>query len=494
MLLVAVGTRRTSRPPHPDRPQADRTQADRPFPGGPPMDRTIPPSVSDLIARLQSHGPSSAIEQDYVVDAWLAGQEHHPEVMPEWGMDADVTDSVPFTVAGLPDTSGQTPPGVQTFGGDPIHGHDDPAVSGPAEDPGYDPRVTTPSWVLEPVAEEPATAPDPRVTTTVEDLLGGGEEPAEELDPRLTTTLGDLVEDIHVAPREDGLPGDGGDHAGEEVGIGQFEREQLEDLHDALDDHAGEEVGIGEFEREQFAHLGEDVEIPSDGSGEIIMIDPIESMPVGEDMPIEEYQDPVVVIDDPAPTGGDMPIEGEVVVITDPVPEYDPRVTTPAWALGGEGEPHNTGIVPPHITDAPHYEEPQNTGVVPPHITDAPQYDVEDGPHNTGVVPPHIFMPADDGGEVVDPGFGVEVGSEELPPELILVVEEGETPLGEGVIVDEPIDESHVADEPIYDVWGDEPAEFHADVMPEGYVEPEPEMHADVMPEGWDDQPVELAE
>jgi hypothetical protein len=329
------------------------------------MDRTIPPSVSDLIARLQSHVPSSAVEQDYVVDAWLAGQEHHPEVMPEWGMDADVTDSVPFTVAGLPDTSGQTPPGVQTFGGDPIHGHDDPAVSGPAEDPGYDPRVTTPSWVLEPVAEEPATAPDPRVTTTVEDLM-----PAD-------------------------------DHAGEEVGIGEFEREQLEGPHVLIP-------------------------VEDDPSGEIIMIDPIESTPVGEDMPIEEYEDPIVWIDDPAPTGGDMPIEGVV-----------------------EEGPHNTGVVPPHIVENPHYGE--------------------DLPQNTGVVPPHI---------VEDPHYG-----EDLPPELILVVEEGETPLGEGVIVDEP--------EYIDPGFGAEDVDVHADVMPEDYDADElpPELIfvvAETDPEGLD--------
>ena len=49
----------------------------------------------------------------------------------------------------------------------------------------------------------------------------------------------------------------------------------------------------------------------------------------------------------------------------------------------------NTGIVPPHVTEAIEAAaEPQNTGIVPPHVTDAVEAAAE--PHNTGIVPPHI--------------------------------------------------------------------------------------------------------
>ena len=93
----------------------------------------------------------------------------------------------------------------------------------------------------------------------------------------------------------------------------------------------------------------------------------------------------------------------------------------------------HTGVVPPHIND-PHYGEGghygdedhyYNTGVVPPHLADAPDApDAEARP------------------EYVDPGFGAE--DADLPPELIFVdpaYEDGETPMGEGVVVDEPVDE-----------------------------------------------------
>src|SRR5688572_26867637 len=155
------------------------------------MDRTLPPSVAELLARLQHHVPTSAVEQDYVVDAWLAGQEAHLEELPEWDLDP-AGPAVSGPAMDGPAVSGPAEPYVDPEG---------PAVSGPADE-GYDPRVTTPQWVLGgegPAVSGPAEpALDPRVTTTVEDL--GVHVPADDggevIDPRVTTPIFD------VAPRE----------------------------------------------------------------------------------------------------------------------------------------------------------------------------------------------------------------------------------------------------------------------------------------------------
>lgn len=68
--------------------------------------------------------------------------------------------------------------------------------------------------------------------------------------------------------------------------------------------------------------------------------------------------------------------------------------------LGGPPASGNTGIVPPHVTEAI-AEAAHNTGIVPPHVTEAAAEEA----HNTGIVPPHV---AEQVNAEVEPAAAVE--------------------------------------------------------------------------------------